>query len=190
MGDGICTVNDCPGRVLARGWCRKHYTRWYETKSLELGVRKRGNHVKVRSVEERFWPKVNKTETCWLWTSSKTKLGYGMIGAGPGGGQLMAHRVSWELSVGPIPDGLVIDHLCMVPSCVNPEHLEPVTVAENTRRGYSPSVGAAFQKAKTHCPQGHPYVKENMYVYGNRRVCKTCIFDRTYARRAAAKAQS
>ena len=79
----------------------------------------------------------------------------------------LAHRVAYELQVGPIPVGLQLDHLCRVRSCVNPAHLEPVTSAENTRRG--------LRAMKTHCPQGHPYAGENLLIRptGQRR-CRTC----------------
>lgn len=74
--------------------------------------------------------------------------------------------------VGPIPDGLVIDHLCRNPQCVNPMHLEPVTPEENTRRG----IGGWNTRAKTHCPQGHPYSGANLYINptSGARVCRTC----------------
>ena len=75
---------------------------------------------------ERFWNKVNKTEGCWLWTAALSH-GYGRFGKGGA-----AHRLAWEDRNGPIPEGLVLDHLCRVPRCVNPEHLEPVTHRENT----------------------------------------------------------
>jgi len=80
--------------------------------------------------------------------------------------------------------------LCRVTSCVNPEHLEPVTRSVNALRGYGGSIGAAQQLAKTHCPQGHSYSKENTYSHngGRTRTCKTCVFARTRARRAAHRA--
>lgn len=176
MSQRICSVEDCGGTVKARGWCNRHYARWNQTGSLDLGVRPRGNFRKVQSLEERFWPKVRKTEGCWIWTGTKTTLGYGQIYSGPGGRHVGAHRVSWELANGrAVPTGLHIDHLCMNPPCVNPSHLEAVTVAENTRRGYAPSVGAATQRAKGHCPQGHPYDETNTYVSPDgRRSCRAC----------------
>lgn len=117
----------------------------------------------------------------------KSALGYGFIWSKPHGRSLQAHRVSWEIANGPIPEGLVIDHLCRNPSCVNPEHLEPVTVAENTRRGLAPVVGALHQLSKTHCPQGHKYTPENTYRYGNGRHCRTCAIEKTQARRLRLK---
>jgi hypothetical protein len=118
----------------------------------------------------RFWAKVEKTETCWLWTGHTSKSG-GRYGKG-GYGQYrsrMAHRLAWELIRGPIPEGLVLDHLCEVTRCVNPDHLEPVTTQENTRRHYDP-------RRKSTCPQGHEFTAENTYVSPGRncRFCRAC----------------
>ena len=86
-----------------------------------------------KSVEQRFWEKVEKTETCWLWTGFKERKGYGYFRDGDF--VWKAHRYAYELLVGPIPDGATIDHaVCGNTSCVNPAHLEPVSRAENTRR--------------------------------------------------------
>lgn len=110
------------------------------------------------------------------------------------GASSMAHRASWELLVGPIPEGLQLDHLCRVRACVNPDHLEPVTQRENTLRGVSP---VAENARKTHCPQGHPFAGSNLRVekakYGSARRCLTCfrarraVYQREYrARKKAA----
>ena len=109
-----------------------------------------------------FWEKVDTTGNCWLWTGRKNSRGYGQTG----GPEQMAHRTAYVLVVGPIPDGLELDHLCRVRACVKPSHLEPVTHAENCRR-------AAL--ARTHCRQGHPYTKDNtIWIKGGGRDCKTC----------------
>lgn len=121
------------------------------------------------SIEDRFWPKVHvigPTE-CWWWIGARNDQGYGRLGVGPrGAGMVYAHRFAYELFVGPIPDGLEPDHLCRNPPCVNPSHLEPVTHAENIRRGLAVRVA---------CPHGHPYDEENTYrtPAGHRR-CRTC----------------
>ena len=89
---------------------------------------------KPRSLAERFWPKVHKGPTCWIWNAYTDKLGYGYIGAGGWhGGKLCAHRVAWELTRGPIPDGLWVLHKCNNPPCVNPDHLYLGTQADNMR---------------------------------------------------------
>ncbi len=83
-----------------------------------------------------------------------------------------SHRVVYEALVGPIPEGLVLDHLCRVLNCVNPNHLEPVTHQENVRRGVGPT---AVNSQKTHCPQNHEYTKENTYYGNGSRYCKICL---------------
>ena len=88
--------------------------------------------VNTQPAGERFMRHVRKTASCWLWTGTKQKNGYGSFGFK--GRTVRAHRWSYEFHVGQIPDGLHIDHLCRVRNCVNPEHLEPVTHAENMRR--------------------------------------------------------
>lgn len=114
---------------------------------------------------------------CWLWTGATT-VGYGRFrGSG-------VHRMAYEELVGPIPDGLVMDHLCRVRHCVNPAHLEPVTLAENVRRGLS----GRYQASKTHCPQGHEYSPENTYVTKvGQRKCRTCYISRRRADRVRAR---
>jgi hypothetical protein len=123
----------------------------------------------TKTLEERFWEKVIKTDSCWLWIAATTK-GYGRFRIGT---LKEAHRVSYELVKGSIPEGLVLDHLCRVKNCVNPEHLEPVTNAENINRGDKTNQGWN-NRSKTHCPKGHAYAGENLNFYKGRRVCRTC----------------
>lgn len=187
----LCQVDGCDKPVLCRGWCRTHYTRWYESGSLEIGVRKR--IYTSTPIDQRFWPKVKKTETCWLWTGKKTRLSYGSIWGGPERPKnLMAHRVSWELNRGPLSDELHIDHLCRVPSCVNPDHLEPVTRSVNAQRGLMGDLGREARKrkqaARTHCRHGHPLNGENKYVTkAGTFMCLKCVHIRNTARRRAKK---
>lgn len=85
-------------------------------------------------LERHYTPEPNSG--CWLWTASLTGAGYGQISDPDRRSHpLLAHRVSYALHVGPVPDGMDLDHLCRVPSCINPRHLEPVTRSENLRRG-------------------------------------------------------
>jgi hypothetical protein len=109
---------------------------------------------------------------CWTWTGGRSGYRYGGIVVS--GRQVKAHRLSYELHVGPIPAGLTLDHLCRNTLCVNPAHLEPVTHAENVRRGMSPS---AICARKTHCIHGHPFSGENLgsiSARGGFRVCLAC----------------
>ena len=92
----------------------------------------RRGHGRRRPLRSRFMAKVAKSDGCWMWTGAVATSGYGRIGEGAR--TLQAHRVAYQLLVGPIPEGLHIDHLCRVRLCVRPDHLEPVTQAENNIR--------------------------------------------------------
>ncbi len=123
---------------------------------------------------ERFKEKVNiNTKTgCWEWDASLNEEGYGQFWID--NKTLRAHRVSYELFKGKIPQGLQLDHLCRVRNCVNPEHLEPVTNKENHARGLTGKINHHCLK-KTHCPQGHEYIGNNLYVDPKgHRYCKPC----------------
>jgi len=119
----MCTVDEC-GRtdVAAFGLCVKHYTRLSKYGSV--------NVVKCdrRPIDEQLNTRYEVVDSHWLWTGPIMANGYGKVK------NVLAHRASYELHVGPIPEGLEIDHLCRVRNCINPEHLEPVTGAENMRR--------------------------------------------------------
>lgn len=115
----------------------------------------------------RFWPKVDRrdTEECWLWTSTANNKGYGAFYIN--GQMRLAHRFAYELLIGPIPEGLELDHLCRTPLCVNPSHLEPVTHAENMRRG------AEARGRQTHCKRGHDLSLAYVSKKGV-RFCRLC----------------
>lgn len=142
---------------------------------------------RTRMLAERFWDKADRSagpDGCWLWTAALSHNGYGRFGNGDMIGTRQAHRIAYELVIGPIPAGLVIDHLCRNRRCVNPAHMEPVTTAENLRRG----VGLAVENArKTHCPRGHAYDEANTYVNDNKRYCRACV--RAASRRWKAQRQ-
>jgi hypothetical protein len=126
-------------------------------------------------VSRRFFARIAFTEKyfagapCIEWQGF-LQFGYGAISDGTK--RTRAHRWLYERWVGPIPEGLVIDHLCRNTACVNPSHLEPVTVRDNTYRGISPS---AANVQKTHCVNGHPFSGPNLYLSPNGwRTCRTC----------------
>lgn len=120
---------------------------------------------------------VDCVSACWLWTGSITSDGYGQFGRP----SRLAHRMSYEFFVGPIPDGCILDHVrdrgCIHRHCINPDHLESVTIAENVLRGDS---RPAQNARKTHCPQGHPYDDENTWISPSTgwRGCRTCNRER------------
>lgn len=110
---------------------------------------------------------------CWVWTGALTRKGYGHFSVNSG--YFGAHRFAYLHYRGLIPPGMVLDHLCRVRHCVNPDHLEPVTSAENTRRGLIP----LSKWTKTHCPQGHPYEGDNVQIdKRGARHCRTCRRER------------
>lgn len=140
---------------------------------------------------ERFWAKVQKTETCWLWEGALDRTGYGFFQFNRQARRyrFQAHRLAYELLVGPIPSGLDLDHTCHNSDlfcagghscrhrrCCNPAHLEPVTRSVNLRRGRP---AGTFNRNKTHCPRGHPYDLLNT-SFGSRgqRICRTCNRER------------
>lgn len=126
-----------------------------------------------QSVRDRFWPKVEKRseEECWEWAAGRNSHGYGMSVEGR---NMSAHRLSYLIHIGDIPQGMVIDHLCRTRHCVNPAHMEIVTNAENTLRGNG--VTARFAR-QTHCKHGHEFTPENTMIRrrpsGGRR-CRIC----------------
>jgi hypothetical protein len=118
---------------------------------------------------------------CWPWGGSRDRYGYGKMSAF--GVHVRVYRYSYELLVGPIPEGLTIDHLCRNPPCVNPDHLEAVTNKENILRSDSPS---AINARKTHCIHGHEFTEANTYVSRQGvRTCRTCGRLRNAAAEAA-----
>lgn len=145
------------------------------------------------SFETKFWQRVDRggPDECWPWML-RLNRGYGEVGLVGRFYHVRPHRVAYELLVGPIPDGLVIDHLCRNRSCCNPAHLEPVTVGENIRRGLSGN------GSKTHCLYGHPFSGDNLISFresdgsGFGRACRICKRrrdrERSHRRRQAAVA--
>ena len=135
-----------------------------------------------REVSERFWEQIDRNDPngCWIWTGSHTAAGYGRFllprdhwGDMKNWHGVYAHRFMWEWENGPISEGLQIDHLCKNHPCVNPDHMEVVTLLENIRRGDSPQ---AINARKTHCKRGHPLSGDNLYTKptSKGRECRAC----------------
>lgn len=203
MPKGTCAFPDCSHEILARGYCRHHYSvlrRFGESglyavfepctvegceKLIHSRVRMmcRGHAQRMAnygspdpllSTRMRLMERVVDTASgCTEWTGSTNGNGYGIIGLD--GGNAYVHRVSWEMHRGPIADGLTIDHLCRNTLCINPDHLEPVTLEENIRRR---------AEAQTHCANGHEFTEENTYRWkGATRSCRACAAEHERARR-------
>lgn len=165
----VCEVQGC-GRSARNGTlCNRH----------GLKVRRHGDALYGRThglpPETRFWAQVNKTETCWEWTGALDALGYARFRDHAGARKGMAHRWAYEHTIGPIPDGLELDHLCRNRKCVRPIHLEPVTHAENMHRSY--------WAQQTTCRRGHPFPPNG------KRVCRICANERNARYRAKTLAE-
>lgn len=142
------------------------------------------DYTNIRAIERIKARCITDSNGCWVWQGAKFR-GYAQIylpslNIGTGG-----HRITYTLVKGEIPKGLVIDHLCRNPSCLNPDHLEAVTAWENTRRGVGPS---ATRVKATHCVKGHEFTEVNTYhppKHPQQRYCKQCI--RSYNKKYQAK---
>lgn len=119
---------------------------------------------------DRFWNKVSKTDTCWIWTACTNNEGYGVFSLDAKSQK--AHRLAYTWLVGEIPQGAVLDHTCRVRNCVNPEHLEAVSDKTNILRG-----NGMWRKRleQTHCVRGHLLSGSNIRYEKNKRRCKTCV---------------
>lgn len=174
-----CSIDGCDDPHRARGWCTKHYQRWASHGDPTKSLTRRG-----LSDIERFWFSIEKTDDCWYWTGALTK-GYAVIILSDGS-RVYAHRLAYEVQVGPIPEGMEIDHLCHTTECqagelcphrrcVRGDHLAPANHYDNMMRGTG---FAPMNAAKTHCPHGHPYSGNNLLITksktGFARRCRTC----------------
>ena len=134
--------------------------------------------MKSTSLIERMKERIVLDGECWVWTGPPTPLGYRQISLQRR--LVYTHRAVYELLVGPIPEGLTLDHLCRNPPCVNPAHLEPVTNAENIRRGISPP---GINSRRLVCKSGHPFDDANTYIRPDGyRECRKCHCIRDVAR--------
>lgn len=171
-----CLVSDCSQHVHSLDYCKLHYTRFKRHGDPLVVLRPiRRDLTKV----ERFWLRVVKTPECWLWTGQLDIGRYGVF-TWEGRKPRKAHRIAYELLIGPIPFGLQLDHLCRNRACVNPEHLEPVTAQVNVLRSLPFRSHISTKPLKTHCPQGHAYNEANTRLYRGARVCRQCDRDRRH----------
>lgn len=131
-----------------------------------------------RSLRERWQAKTmpEPNSGCWFWMGAINNKGYGRIRVE--GKSLYAHRIGYELHHGPILDGLDIDHICSMPLCVNPDHLQAVTPKENQRRTFERGRGVRGKVRATHCLRGHPFDDGNVYRYKTSRICIQCKRER------------
>lgn len=141
------------GRRHCRECGRERNRKYLARRRREAGATQRRAWTDQDAIAEHRT--VDASSGCWEWTGSMHAAGYGLFR------DRLAHRISYEVHVGSIPEGLTIDHLCRNRRCVNPLHLEAVTIAVNVLRGESPP---ARNARKTHCPKGHPYDDENTYI--------------------------
>lgn len=180
----ICTVDDCDNPVKSKGYCLAHYKR----------ARRWGDPKIKRNlpIEDRFAKRVQVGDfpegrpglgPCELWAGRRMVNGYGVLSTARGTG-VLAHRWAYEQFVGPIPEGLVIDHLCRVRHCVNPDHLEAVTNEENLRRGAGYGLRNGMRST---CINGHEYTPENTYTHPTKGsvTCRECARIRDRKRKSA-----
>lgn len=159
-----CSIEGCCNPHDSRGWCSTHWRRW---KLYGDPLALKSPKPYAERITEKI--KIDSVSGCWVWTDSLNSAGYGRIYFQPKGKPVLAHRLAYELFVGPVLDCLVLDHICRVRACVNPQHLEPVTFTENVRRG---------DAVKTQCPRGHPYDAENTGISNGGKRCLTCHRER------------
>lgn len=155
-----CQVETCLRPVLARNYCSLHYQRWHKRGNTDVFIREK------KTAQEQISDHISLAENgCWLWEGALNPSGYGAVNGQPVNGKIntQAHRHSYEVFVGTIPEGMELDHLCKNRRCVNPDHLEPVTHLINVRRG------DACRATDTHCANGHLYEDGTW-----RRVCILC----------------
>ena len=175
----ICAVPGCDNRAVytTLSLCPLHRGRWH-TRGRPTDYQSLVQGRSITSAEERFWKKVDRSggaDACWPWRGGYASNGYGSFTPVKGLPPVRTHRFAYEMAKGPIPAGLVIDHLCRNKACVNPEHLEAVPQGENIRRGSGPRITRARHATKTHCIRGHAFTPDNTYIKPNgSRACKAC----------------
>lgn len=174
--NAMCSIPGCSRPYRALDYCESHYKRFKkygDPLAGRAGVPRKGNtrmdffkaKVNYNGPVSEYRPDLG---SCHIWIGALSEKGYGSFFNER---NQSAHTWLWTEVNGPIPQGMVPDHLCRVRACVNLNHLEIVTNGENTLRGMSFS---AVNKRKTHCNDGHELTPENCYDYTDRRHCKIC----------------
>ncbi len=175
-GKKDCDVVECKRKHFAWGYCKLHYRR----------VKKHGDPLIISAYDpvKHFWDQVVDKGFCWEWQGHTDTAGYGSMDT-PAlrrvvGNLYSAHKIAYVLLIGPVPEGLTLDHLCRNIVCCNPSHLEPVTNVVNVMRGNG---WGAINARKTECKRGHPLSGDNIYLatkknksgstYVNRN-CRAC----------------
>lgn len=165
MDKSTCSIPSCELPIKSKGYCNAHYLRWYRS-----GDPLAGRYPVGADHRERIRAATEVADNgCWEWRFGRDKDGYGKLKLDRR--DVRAHRYAYEVFRGPIPDGLVLDHLCRNPPCVNPDHLEVVTAVENSARGNGIS---ALNARKTHCKRGHEFTPENTRHQPGGRDCWAC----------------
>lgn len=180
MSERICAIEGCTKTSHVRGWCKTHYARWrkYGDPRYSVGRYSRGTPFERVMTRVTRMPGPLDTE-CWVCGYASTAAGYATVHIQEGSRNQphLAHRITYEALRGKIPDGLVIDHLCRNPPCVNPDHLEPVTQRENFLRG----LHSTAQSVRTNtCKRGHSL--KDAWVSKGKRRCRQCGNDQQRAR--------
>lgn len=181
MTAASCSVDGCPRPRYTRGMCASHDRMVREGLPLSESIWISRRLANVRQVGD-----------CLIWQGHKNNAGYGVVSVAddsgaPGRGEAV-HRWFYRRFVGPIPEGLVLDHLCRTPLCVNVDHLEPVTQFENDRRG---NLARGMGPGREACKNGHPWTPENVRLTGKGRMweggtCRACNTESARKRRGAA----
>jgi hypothetical protein len=169
-----CSVNNCERAAITRGWCDKHYRRWKTTGSPEDTLPK--GPAPQPAIDRLLAKVIESDDGCWIYTGNLQRNGYASIYLPtPIDGHVRAHRFSYEFFIDNIPNELEIDHLCNRRACVNPWHMEPVTHAENMRRGSD-----RLWDNRTVCARGHLINPDDVRTHAGAkpgyigRYCRQC----------------
>lgn len=162
----LCSFANCGRKKLAKDLCSSHYYQKHVAKTdLKPILRSKGS-LPIIEFDEMRCPRNDLKGSCRIFRGCKRANVYGTVSFH--GKKMLVHRYVWERDVGPIPQGMVMDHRCMVPACINIDHLRVVTRAVNNAENTTGS------SSKTHCPQGHPYDDVNTARSKHGRICREC----------------